>query len=403
MKIRPSAIPVAVGFVGLAWLGVRQAEIRGLRLEAAMAERRESSVSAGAGPEGARRQSVESERAQLRRWAAALQSGGSGWLRTDLREVDEIESMGRDELIAALDGLPDAGLDESQRSGLERRLLSLLGKIDPEYVTRRYGRFSALAGWAKNDPAGAVTWFDQQVAAGNFKSKRPDGELSEEIELRRALVQGLLASDPAAAERVLLGWPEKTRIDFFRGRRSESLVGGITEEIRLLRKHLPDEDRLGLLTWPLTDKAWKGELGTVDWTELEDYFRKMEATPEERRACLLAVARNGRFPRTSGDYFDVVPEDIEALRTWVAEEDPGLIMEATAGALKRVAGRDDFPFWTEYAVRLHEAGEGDSVLKALLDAHPAGQHPNLARSLAERLPAGEERERYLERYKAPEP
>ena len=66
--------------------------------------------------------------------------------------------------------------------------------------------------WAKKDPAAAIAWFDQQIAAGKFDSKSLDGKSQSRNPVRRCFdLHILLGSDPEAAALRLGAMPEDQR------------------------------------------------------------------------------------------------------------------------------------------------------------------------------------------------
>ena len=86
--------------------------------------------------------------------------------------------MTREELLAALDEVATLDLTDNARGMLEQMLIGPLIEKAPELVLTRFidclqdARSglkwhlpNALREWAKNDPAKADAWFDQQIAA----------------------------------------------------------------------------------------------------------------------------------------------------------------------------------------------------------------------------------------------
>lgn len=346
-------------------------------------------------------------------------SRGSGYLQTGLvlqaRLAEGFEAMGVGQLETSLDEIASAKLSAGDRNLLERTLGGLLLEKDPErgldrFIARVHDEGSSplsgqlaieLSRWAKQDPEGAVAWFDRQIAAGKFDSRYLSGSLHARIGFEHELVFALLSSNPSAAGGRLAAFPEEERIKLLQGvgagrriQTDESVQGSFAE---MLREQLPDRDRLAVITWPVTDL---GETGTIGYPELEGYLARIDAAPDEREACILAVAAQGRFARESGDCNISIPADLDALRTWVAGEAPELLDDATAKSLRKVIKeyRSDFPQWAEYAVTLHEAGGSDGILIAVIEADKAPEHKDLVRDLIQRLADGEARERFLKAF-----
>ncbi|MCF7733387.1 MAG: hypothetical protein K9N23_16980 [Akkermansiaceae bacterium] len=60
---------------------------------------------------------------------------------------------------------------------------------------------NALREWAKQDPAKAGAWLDQQIAAGKFASKTLDGSSQFRTQFESVMSGVLFPSDPDAAGR----------------------------------------------------------------------------------------------------------------------------------------------------------------------------------------------------------
>jgi len=143
----------------------------------------------------------------------------------------------------------------------------------------------------------------------------------------------------------------------------------------------------------------RGEGGTIEYAEVEDYFSRIDATPAEREACILGLAEECRFPRESGGYFGTTAADLDAFREWIGRNAPELVDQATAGALSglSILSGFDYPQWAAFTLRCHQAGGSDDILIPLLEAHNASENIALARTLAARLTDENRRAAFLEK------
>ncbi len=350
--------------------------------------------------------------------ARQLEMGeGEGFLQTGLglktRLMENFDAMSIAELESSLDEIAVAGLSEADLAVLESTLASLLVKKDPERgLTRFVDRVHedlfiwilppAFSEWLQADPAKAEAWFDRQIAAGKFDSLLLNGFPSTRFLFEHELTIVLLKQSAKLAGRRLAAFPEVQRRSLLQG------VGAgrmIFKDVALhrpfaevLRQQLPDEDRLNVISWPLIDR---GETGTIGYSAVDDYFSRIEATPAEVNACILAVTEEGRFPRESDNIFDTMPADLVALREWVMKTSPELVDEATALALKNIVNHtgNKLPQWADYASGLHKAGAGDEVLIPIIEAHNAAEHKERILNLVRQLSDGESRSLYLKQFK----
>lgn len=347
------------------------------------------------------------------------EGAGGGFLQTGLglktRLKDGFDAMSIVQLESSLDEVAVAGLSNEDRNILERILGSLLLEKAPERLTKFIDRVHddgsspfgwilapAFGKWALEEPAKAEAWFDQQIAAGKFDSLLVNGSLHTRFLFEHRLTFALLKQSADSAGRRLAAFPQEQRIKVLRGvgagraiYNDEALHRPFAE---MLRRQLPDEDRLDAVSWPLIDR---GETGTIEYSAVDAYFSRIEATSSEVGACILAVAAEGRFPRESDNLFDTMPTDLVALREWVTKNSLELVDEATALALQNIVNHsgNKLPQWVDYASGLHKAGAGDEVLIAVIEAHNAADHKDLILNLVRQISDGDSRSRYLKQFK----
>ncbi|MEI6494344.1 MAG: hypothetical protein WCO94_17495 [Verrucomicrobiota bacterium] len=95
---------------------------------------------------------------------------------------------------------------------LEQMLIGPLIEKDPEYALThfidclqdeqsgiKWHLPNALREWAKQDPAKANAWLDQQIAAGKFDSRTLDGKSQFRMQFEGVMLGILFPSDPDAA------------------------------------------------------------------------------------------------------------------------------------------------------------------------------------------------------------
>ncbi len=318
--------------------------------------------------------------------------GAGGYLNTTLAVEEGFLVMNREELIASLDEIEAAALAQRDRKALQWRLQAPLTELDPEYVARRFHSSDAVGLWAGRDPEGAVAWFKELIAARPFEGEN-DAGMRDRVSIVKALTYALVLARPELACQVLETVPENARLAFLEGgahalrdRREPA------NWAQLLRRCLPEQDRLNAITWPVSEL---GEGGTIGLDELGSYLRRIEATPEERGACILAVARSASFPQKEG-FFKTSPQDLEDFRSWVRGQDPDLLFPATAAALESAMQYLAFPAAVELALQYHAEGGGDEVLLPLLESYSGTEHREIAVALAAKVSDSVRREQILQ-------
>ena len=318
--------------------------------------------------------------------------GAGGYLNTTLAVEEGFLVMNREELIASLDEIEAAALAQRDRKALQWRLQAPLTELDPEYVARRFHSSDAVGLWAGRDPEGTVAWFKEQIASGGAFEGENDPDMRVRSSIMSALTYALVSPRPELACEVLETVPENARLGSLEGGARALRDRRAPENwAQLLRRCLPEKDRLEAITWPVSDL---GEGGTIGLDEFESYLNRIGAAPEERRACILAVAGSSCFPREGG-FFKTTPQDLEGFLSWVRLQDPALLFPATAAALEEDLAQLSYAAAAELARRYHAEGGGDQVLLPVLESSHAWDHKELAVPLAEKLSDAARREEIL--------
>ncbi len=328
--------------------------------------------------------------------------GVNRFLIPNIRLKEGFRAMSRERLLAAFEEVSAADLSDREVQILETALYDQLHVKDPGHALNRalerdqdsttHSRF--LGHWAARDLAAATAWLDRQIAAGTLEDKGLGGGNGTRIRFEREVFFETMKADPAAASERLAALPAEKRAAVFQQtftyQRFKEV--DITALADVVREQLPEEHRLDVLTWPVTES---GEGGTVAYQEVEQYLAKIGASPDERAACIMGMAKRGRFPRASGDYFNVQASDLDALREWTGKLHPGLKGQVTAAALGKSLGHMPYPEAVAYALRCHTEDGGDAILQAVLNPSYVKGHEALAREVAGKVADVQTKQRLL--------
>jgi hypothetical protein len=306
-----------------------------------------------------------------------------GVLPSNARLLGAFESMDVAALILALDDIAAAGLLTADRELLERHLAKLLIFKDPETGFSRFcvpsrGEWSFILGalfsdWVQRDPDLSVAWLRRHLVEGGTVFDRMISEPFFTV----------LGDDPALSASILAVLPENKRLESLRGLGVASLLepDRQPEWARILRANLPDGDRLKAIAWPLGN--WSdGDGSPMLLAEVDAYLERIEATSEERHACVLQVATQRRSWRDSHREEPAFADGLERMRAWVGGQSPELVAEATLRALEYEADFGSFAEASEIAILLHEETGAEAYLHAVLkDVHRTDEHENVRRIL----------------------
>jgi len=334
-------------------------------------------------------------------------SGGLG----DRRLIDRLEqrlmTMSVDELNAALDEIVALDLPEESRHSLESRLMGRLAHLTPEAMLHRFiGRLSdnggngiltnAFANWAKKDPAAATAWFDREIASGRFDTRSLDGKSSTRMEFEGTMIRVLLPTDPSAAVARLAALPPDQRDDALR---AHPLMFYFTEKehvtyAKMVREQLPESDQAAAIARLIASRASK--LDFVD-----QYLRRIEATPDERAACVEYAALE-KLHRASSQA-KLTRVEVNDFREWANSQAPQSTDKATGKAFALVLaqrqGQTSFADLAALADQYRDEGAGDEILLPMLESPQALKNKDEARALAAKLSDEKRRNEVLERLK----
>jgi hypothetical protein len=209
--------------------------------------------------------------------------GGMTDMQSMMKLQRRLQAMSKDEIGAAFETPAEA------REMLEQMLISQLAEKDPEFTLKKFvdrlqerdGSMSwslanAMQAWARKDPARAIAWFDQQIAAGKFDSKALDGKSQPRLNFEGSLINLLLDSDPSAAGSRLAALPQDQR--------HEALQSGFNHPLtaeneaafaKLVRDHIPAEEQARTLA----EKTSSLVRGDQSYKRVTEFLDRIQAPP----------------------------------------------------------------------------------------------------------------------------
>jgi hypothetical protein len=386
----PSALALLAGGT---WLFMQRAELSAVRHQQGLV-RKQLAAARPAEPISTRSSAPPPSRVRNQLTAGnAVSPSGKLTGQTTNQLVELSLSMDRQQLVAALEELPALGLPAAADKTAESVLLVALAKIDPQWVLDHVGKDTGPddSGWrngmrsrafdslVKKDRAAAAGWLEQRIAAGDFDSKRLDGNNDARIKLERPLLKAMISADPAAAGQRVAAMSEfDARGTLVR------LVEDVTPQteaafVEISRKHLTDADHLETLARLAGSKA--GNLA-----EVSACLKRIAVTPVEKDACVASAARMKMSGMEDGNH--VTREGVDDLRRWIAAETPERLDALTGTLLVESTLSQsglDYAEAAEMVLHYHEATGSDDLLCAFLDVHTKRFEAGPARKVASKI------------------
>jgi hypothetical protein len=313
----------------------------------------------------------------------------TGGLRGLPHLQNRIAEMTAAEVAETLVALASLEMDGEARERFETMLLSSLVEKDPALALATYGGrippesgalsrklAAALGAWAKQNPATASAWLDQQIAAGRFDSKSLDNRSGPRIEFEAELLTVLLAIDLTAAGQRIAGLPEEQRRPTLQNIPFASLdsntKGGY---ISLVRSFVPREEQPGAFSQLISEWA-----PHISLAEISGFLDSIHASPDER-AVSARMAAHSQW-KTIASMRAVTRDDLELMSDWLGRQAPEdshrLIGEALAESAQ--LGRNfDFTTASRLALQHQQETGSDQVLVGFLESYAA--RSNLAEAL----------------------
>ncbi len=314
-----------------------------------------------------------------------------------------LQSMTKEELVAALDEITALDLPVGSRAMLEKMIAGSLLRKDPERAfTRFVDRFQdqnslivwelcrASQEWVEKDPTSAVAWLDEQIAAGKFDSKSLDGKSHPRQQFEGALLNVLLTSDLDAAARRLGAIPEDQRRDIMTHHQFQFLKEENQFKFaKLVRSQVPIDAQADTLA------QQAGHLVSKGYSEVTEYLDRIEATTAERAKCAEVAAESKMKIHNDKK---ITRENLDEMREWVAIQAPEALASITLNALCNAMLGDhkmEFSEAADLAVQYNQTSVDDEVLASFLESRSARENKELARVLTEKITDGKRREEIL--------
>ena len=338
-------------------------------------------------------------------------SGGMSEMRFQMSFEQKVSALSREELVSALDEIATLDMPDGSRQTLQHLLLDPLCVKDPEYALTRYFSLiddqygnmglrldTAMAGWVGKNPAAAIAWLDQQIAAGKFDSKSLDGKSRARMEFEGSLIEALISTDPAAAAARLKSLPEDQRADSLHGPGYHIKDEDQLAYTNLIRNGLPEEALTEAFEFQV-----EIQLREKGYTEITEYLDRIKATPAERAICVEQAAKS-KIQKLSRDK-KVTREDIDAMREWATSQAPGTTDKVTGIALAESTQATqatqplEFSEAAALATRYHEASGNEDVIIGFLTVRDLNKDSKgEARVLAQKISDVKKREEILSRF-----
>ena len=424
-----SLIPPVVALVLVGgWIGTQRRALATLDRESALLRTHLAHARAAAGsdasPQAAKtpngKPAKDKEPIDWKKIAAQMgkmqRNKGVGDMRVMIHLHQRLQSMTKEELVAALDEIAKLDLPAGSRQELEEMLIGPLVEKDPELALTRFADrlqkrdgmswqlSTAFSKWAEKDLGKASAWFDQQIAAGNFDSKSLDGKSQARILFEGEMIRLLVGSDLAAAEARLAKLPEEQWAAIFRGQAASRVQEKDQKAYAdLMRGRMAEKQKDSAIALIATNVGPKG------YPEVSAYLDRIAATPEERAASARTASRSQMIQDAHKRI--ITREDIDTMREWVTAQSPGTADATTGAALASAVSRNGkLKFADAAALALHyQASSGnDDVLVNFLDPQqastpmdgaPLEQNQEESIKLAEKISDPARREEVLKKLK----
>ena len=415
--MNPWMFPALAVLVTCGWIGYERKSVATLEREITQLNERIQQAHSAGDVGGKFREAEEKARKEKDRkidWKnqagkiGQMSNGGMQDMRAMMRMQRLLMELSSSELCAQLDEIAALDIEDSTREQLQSMILGVLVEKDPKLALERFGNYlgdersdflwplsDALGKLAVKDPAAAVAWLDQQVAAGKFESKSLDGINHSLVRLERMLVNALLKSDPSGATAHVAALPESLReelfqkVDFFQLEpKNEAAYAN------LVRGSLASDKVGGILANAADTLSMLGGFERVD-----GFIASARATDDEKKAIVEQVMKN-TIARNGAN---INTDDLEKARAWGAGQSPGVVDKATGEALAIMIWEGgDFTKASELALQYDAKSGNDEVLAGFLKSNEVREESSeQAKTLIDKIkdPALREKIANLPEYK----
>jgi hypothetical protein len=326
---------------------------------------------------------------------------GSFYYEVESRLEKLALEMSAEELTAAFTNMADMSISTRVRNRVEWFMLRELEQKNPAFAFGQYiakfqaqgevaqgiGRFSE---WIARDPAAATAWYDSQLTAGTF-DRSLDGRTPVLLPFEGALINSLLATDPASAEQRLNAVPPDQR-----GQMISQYFKIVAEKDQIafadmLRRTMPVEQYMGLIKSKVMPFNYLNDPAAI-----QKNLDRIAATPDERSA-LLATEAGLIMDLAAARPKDPTRETFDEFRKWAQAVDPTSADLATGAGFAKYLDRrskenpniaEEQNFVEKLAIEYRDSGAGDAILIPLIEGSGTGNisfPKDKARVLANRI------------------
>ena len=323
--------------------------------------------------------------------------------------TDHLAEMTGDQLLTALDEITALGLEPEIQAKLEAAMVEPLVEKDPALALIRFaGRIRddpddlgsqlspALLAWASQDLTAASAWFDQAITDGVFESKTLDGRSDPRLAFEAALAGVLLATDPAAVGRRIVGLPQDQRAETLQQIDVSELTPAAQKDyIGLVRSLLPEDEREGPFNSAFSELIPDGV-----YQKSASFLDEIQATPTERASAAESAAN--RQLEAISEKRNLTRDDVAVTRDWLNRQSPATadkLIGGAMGAASQEGGETGFSKLAELILEVHSSSGNDDALVAFLNGADTSAHPAQAQFLAGKIADPEHREEMLESLK----
>ena len=337
-----------------------------------------------------------------------------GDLSTKMRFDQRMQSMTKEERLAALEEISALDLPDDARRIFALRIIGPLQDEDPEFaLTHCIDRMKdaldvlseplsgALENLAKKDPAKAQAWLDQQIASGKFDSKSLDDENHSRMLFEGKLFGVLIGTDPEAAEKRLQAIPMDQRYSVM----VKATLDLINEDKQLayadlIRRQLPYQSEKSAMIAKYGNGLVRGD----GFTAVDAYLDRIAATPGERTATIREVAFRDTMAKFSQNSANQTfsRENLDAIHEWVSKQAPGNADKLFGAALASAAHfcwQGKFADAAALAQQYDAASGNQDVLAGFLEDRATYFHRDEVRELAQQITDERRREQILKHLK----
>jgi hypothetical protein len=334
-------------------------------------------------------------------------SGRSTVQLMEMRLSARLSKMSIEDLLSTYDEIAASDMPRSSIKLLTNEFFQAASEKDPAQTLRHFesllaaGDYSsanlitpAFYRWFSQEPATAMAWFDEMIAAGKLDSKRLDGENQLLTDLSGYLIESQLASDPAAALERLKSLEEDQQMEVFRCK-FQNLAPGTEQAFgEMIRRGLPAN---------LRDNAFRimtTRLATnLGFAKAGGFLDAIGATPDERLKLAADTALTG-FESISKKYQSITPQNVQAMREWIAQQAPQDVERISGEVLAHSAKYIGPEKPAAMVAELHAKSGSDELLATFLRNGEMKRYlPEEAMAMAAKIKDAALRERLIDQLK----